>query len=256
MVFGAATVDVSRPESFAIKGVLLPLTLLDIRSVDYELIQRELAAKVEAAPSFFSGNPVVVSIEGLEDVDEPFLENILALCEQLRFRLVGVKGDGDLVGKFSEHRQLAHFPAGRARPLSDEPIKGAVKGPSNQNALNIAPLLEEVSAVIPTKTIHTPIRSGQQIFSDGDLVVLAPVSAGAELLAVGNIHVYAPLRGRALAGVKGDESARIFCMSQEAELVSIAGHFMIDENLRKANWKSAIQVFFNGSELCVEPILD
>src|SRR5690606_38019424 len=63
----------------------------------------------------------------------------------------------------------------------------------------------------PTKLINYPIRSGQQIYAAGaDLIVLAPVSAGAELLADGHIHVYAPLRGRALAGVMGDTSARIF----------------------------------------------
>jgi septum site-determining protein MinC len=72
--------------------------------------------------------------------------------------------------------------------------------------------------------VDRPVRAGQQIYARGcDLVVLAMVSAGAEVIADGNIHVYAPLRGRALAGARGNTSARIFVRSMEAELVSIAG---------------------------------
>lgn len=75
-----------------------------------------------------------------------------------------------------------------------------------------------------TMIIDRPVRAGQQIYARGaDLVVLEMVSAGAELIADGSIHVYAPLRGRALAGARGNTSARIFVQSMEAELVSIAG---------------------------------
>lgn len=77
-----------------------------------------------------------------------------------------------------------------------------------------------------TVVIETPVRSGQQIYAeDADLIVLGRVSAGAELIADGNIHVYAPMYGRALAGDKGDKSARIFIQFMQAELVSIAGIF-------------------------------
>src|SRR3546814_8765088 len=76
----------------------------------------------------------------------------------------------------------------------------------------------------PTRIITSPVRGGQQIYAQGgDLVVVSSVSPGAELLADGNIHVYGPMRDRALAGVKGDTKARIFCQPVSAELVSIAG---------------------------------
>ncbi len=105
------------------------------------------------------------------------------------------------------------------------------------------------------KIISTPVRSGQQIYAaGGDLIVLAPVSAGAELLADGNIHVYGPLRGRALAGVKGNTEARVFCQSQEAELISIAGCFMVDEDLRSDHWKQAVQVTLNNEKLKIQSL--
>jgi len=119
---------------------------------------------------------------------------------------------------------------------------------------------QPIAAALPTPTanckiISTPIRSGQQIYAaGGDLIVLAQVSAGAELLADGNIHVYGALRGRALAGVKGDTNARVFCQSQEAELISIAGCFMVDEDLRSDHWKQPVQVILKDESLQIESL--
>jgi septum site-determining protein MinC len=106
------------------------------------------------------------------------------------------------------------------------------------------------AAALPTRIITTPIRSGQQIYArGGDLIVMAAVSAGAEVLADGNIHVYGALRGRALAGVQGNENSRIFCSSQEAELVAVAGQFMVDEVLRTNHWKEAVQIYLAGGKI-------
>ncbi|MEP9316800.1 septum site-determining protein MinC [Pseudomonas sp. LABIM340] len=105
--------------------------------------------------------------------------------------------------------------------------------------------------VRPTKLVTTPVRGGVQIYAaGGDLIVLAPVSPGAELLADGNIHVYGPMRGRALAGVKGDTSARIFCQQLAAELVSIAGNYKVAEDLRRSpQWGQAVHVSLSGDVL-------
>lgn len=105
--------------------------------------------------------------------------------------------------------------------------------------------------VRPTKLVITPVRGGVQIYAaGGDLIVLAPVSPGAELLADGNIHVYGPMRGRALAGVKGDTSARIFCQQLAAELVSIAGNYKVAEDLRRSpQWGQAVHVSLSGDVL-------
>jgi septum site-determining protein MinC len=248
-----------RPQSFAIKGALLPMTLLELKSLSADAVRAELTLKVESAPDFFSGTPVVLSVENLAGANSDFLSAVVTLCEQLGFRLAGIKGSEPWLPAFTASLRLGLFPAGKGRVADDLDISLAVAKTINlDTAEQLAPKtiieVRETTVVTPSKTITAPVRSGQQIYSDGDLIVLAPVSAGAELLAVGNIHVYSPLRGRALAGVQGDESARIFCMSQEAELVSIAGHFMIDEILRKASWKTAAQVFFERGELHVESL--
>ena len=107
----------------------------------------------------------------------------------------------------------------------------------------------------PAKVINRPVRSGQQVYAEGgDLVVTASVSEGAELLADGNIHVYGTLRGRALAGVKGNTGARVFCQSLDAELISIAGQFIMHETVKGECWKKPAQVYLEDETLRIEPL--
>ena len=128
----------------------------------------------------------------------------------------------------------------RERPL--EPLVGEVKK---------KPEKPPEPAIKPTKIITSPVRGGQQIYAQGgDLVVISSVSPGAELLADGNIHVYGPMRGRALAGIKGDTKARIFCQQLTAELVSIAGQYKVSEDLRRDPlWGAGVQVSLSGDVL-------
>ncbi len=86
-----------------------------------------------------------------------------------------------------------------------------------------------------TMLIDKPLRSGQQVYAQGDVVILDVVSYGAEVIAEGNIHIYAPLRGRALAGVKGNTGARIFSTCMEPELISIAGIYRTAEQTLPAD---------------------
>lgn len=107
-----------------------------------------------------------------------------------------------------------------------------------------------------TVVINSPVRTGQQVYAeDADLIVLGMVSEGAEVIADGNIHVYAPLRGRALAGEKGDKSARIFVQSMQAELVSIAGIYRVFEQKLPAHLhKQAVRVELVEERLSVAAI--
>jgi septum site-determining protein MinC len=99
--------------------------------------------------------------------------------------------------------------------------------------------------------IDTPVRAGQRVYAQGcDLVVTAAVNAGAEIIADGSIHVYAPLRGRALAGASGDANARIFALSMEAELVSIAGFYRtFEDGLPKGIAQKPAQVRLAGDRI-------
>ena len=108
------------------------------------------------------------------------------------------------------------------------------------------------------KLMTQPVRSGQQVYAaGGDLILLGMVNAGAEVLADGNIHCYAPLRGRAIAGVKGDTEARIFTSCLEAELLSVAGCYRVVEDVKdlppEVRSKPA-QIYLSGERVIIEPV--
>jgi len=95
-----------------------------------------------------------------------------------------------------------------------------------------------------------PVRSGQQVYADNrDLTVLTTVGAGAEVIADGSIHIYGPLRGRALAGAQGNEKARIFCREFHAELVAVAGHYKVLDDIPKELRGKPVQVWLDHHEL-------
>ncbi|OJW46111.1 MAG: septum site-determining protein MinC [Thiobacillus sp. 65-1059] len=113
------------------------------------------------------------------------------------------------------------------------------------------------AASAPTRIIDKPLRSGQRVYAaGGDIVVLAAVNPGAEVIADGSIHVYAPLKGRALAGARGDTAARIFTTQLEAELVSIAGVYRTFESAPDAAvaGKPAQIRLADASQIVIEPL--
>jgi septum site-determining protein MinC len=118
-------------------------------------------------------------------------------------------------------------------------------------------VIREVPAVAPgTLIVDRPLRSGQQVYAKGgDLVVMAVVSFGAEVIADGNIHVYAPLRGRAIAGARGDTGARIFAACMEPQLLCVAGIYRTTETpLPAAVLGKPAQVRLDGEKLVIEPL--
>jgi septum site-determining protein MinC len=153
---------------------------------------------------------------------------------------VGVRGGTDEQHAAAEAMELAILAEGRPRPRSDTPRQAR-------------PAASRPPAASGTRLVTRPIRSGQRVYAaGGDLVVLAQVSSGAEVMADGHIHVYAPLRGRALAGVKGNQEARIFCRNLQAELVSVAGHYRISENIGPDLKGQPVQIHLQEQRLHIE----
>jgi septum site-determining protein MinC len=104
-------------------------------------------------------------------------------------------------------------------------------------------------------TVTTPVRGGQVVYARGtDLVVAASVNPGAQVIADGSIHIWGPLRGRALAGAQGRADARIFCLSLEAELVSVNGEYVMAEEIPDALRGRPAQVSFDGQRVKIAPV--
>ncbi len=120
----------------------------------------------------------------------------------------------------------------------------------------VAPAAPAIASTANTMVVDTPVRAGQRVYARGaDLVIMAVVNPGAEVIADGSIHVYAPLRGRALAGASGNSDARIFSLSMEAELVSIAGVYRtFDEGWSTTLAGKPAQIRLNNDSLDITAI--
>ena len=222
---------------FRLKAGVAPCTVLQLMQVDLEGISQQLTATVQQAPEFFRGVPVVIDLEKLLAEGAPDFAGLKAMLIASGLIPVGVRHVNDIQREAALSEGLPSLAAGKLQAVSEQKT-------------------EKDTRHTPTRMVTTPVRSGTQIYArDADLVVIAAVSPGAELLADGNIHVYGPLRGRALAGVQGTRSARIFCTSLEAELVSVAGYYLTQEDMQALLPNhDMIQIYLEGEELRVEPV--
>jgi septum site-determining protein MinC len=230
---------------FQVKGTSLTLMSLDLYQYQPQAFAEQLRKKVETAPLFFTGSPLFLNLAEFNgEINRELLQDVIKQCRSVGFQLFGCKGADDKVAQQARDLGLIHLPA--SRPRTEKP---AAAEPEPTAAAD-APA--EPSQTLPTRVVERPVRSGQQIYAEGcDLILLAPVSEGAEVIADGNIHAYGALRGRALAGVRGNSEARIFCQQLEAELVSINGHFILNDTLREHCWKQPAQVYLQEQSIQV-----
>ncbi|MFJ2548346.1 septum site-determining protein MinC [Pseudomonas sp. NPDC087612] len=232
---------------FQLKGSMLAITVLELARNNLEGLDRQLAAKVAQAPNFFSNTPLVLALDKLPAGEGAVdLPGLMRVCRHHGLRTLAIRASRieDIAAAIAIDLPVLPPSGARERPLEPEP---EVKKPEPAPA----PVAPPEPAIRPTKIITTPVRGGQQIYAQGgDLVVVSSVSPGAELLADGNIHVYGAMRGRALAGIKGNTRARIFCQQLTAEMVSIAGQYKVSEDLRRDPlWGAGVQVSLSGDVL-------
>ena len=263
--------------AFDLKSTAWTLTVVRLHNADAEAVGREMDRRFADSPGLFEDEPIVVDLSPLRaDGAVPDLAVLLYHLRRHGMRPLAAQGGSELqmaaaraagltatieperwldtqspvtdtvkdAGKDAAKDADAARPA--AKPLQTEPAEAAAPPV-------VAP---PTLGAVPTLVIDKPLRSGQRVYARGsDLIVLSAVSFGAEVIADGHIHVYAPLRGRAIAGARGDTSARIFSTCLEPQLVSIAGIYRTTETPLAANVAGrAAQVRLEGESLLVEPL--
>lgn len=235
---GQSAQNAETQAAFELKGSTFAIPVLRPLSADVELVSQELADHVQKAPEFFQNAPLIIDLSMVQDQQSVTqLALLVGLLRSNGLMPLGVRGGSESQNEVATSMDLAVM--GQGMPL---------KPPKAERALPDQPRNR-------TKLVSHPIRSGQRVYAaGGDLVVLAPVSSGAEVFADGHIHIYGALRGRALAGVKGDAEARIFCQGLDAELVSIAGHYRVSDDLDQALRGKPAQLRLEKRRLCIEPL--
>ena len=235
---------------------------LRVRTLDVAQLAAEMRDRVQRAPNMFARAAVVLDFGGLSKL--PAVEEARALVDGLRDAGVlpvalayGTK-EIEALSRQLGLPLLAKFRAQYER--ADEASMGAASAASS----SAPPTRQEIAAeAAPAKATSartlspspglvqtTPVRSGQQVYAENrDLTVLSAVGAGAEAIADGSIHIYGALRGRALAGAQGNEEARIFCREFHAELVAIAGHYKVLEDIPAELRGKPVQVWLEKGQL-------
>jgi septum site-determining protein MinC len=228
----------SEPASFEIKSAQLTLLALLVKSTDLAQICADLLAKFGPngeSPEFFDTDGIVLDFSQSEiTLPHPQWNLLLNTLVQCRLSASAVRGLGAESLLFAKKNGLPEAPSEIRRPAgktadSAKPEPTPTKpSPAPVASPSVSAPIREVP--IESMVVSKPLRSGQKVYARGcDLIVLAMVNRGAEIIADGNIHVYAPLRGKAMAGARGNTSARIFALSLEPELVSIAGVYRTTE---------------------------
>jgi septum site-determining protein MinC len=254
---------------FEIRSGSVDTLLCVVKTTDLAALRDELIRRFEATPEFFANDVVVIDVRRLEADEQIALDELAALLSGVRLRPMGVvanpaqhgwvQASGLSLLDARDKRGATRASADHAADSADSIQAAPANTASAQSAPSPEPAAEPAARVVPaappTMVIDRPLRSGQQIYAPGDLVVLGLVSNGAEVIAAGNIHIYAPLRGRALAGVHGNHEARIFCTCLEPELISIAGIYRTTENpLAPELLGKPVQISLDQEKLIFEPL--
>ena len=228
-----------------LKGTTFTISVLHLSDGNPARIRQLLEAKVAQAPQFFNCAPLVLNVERLSEI--PDFEQLRELVESGDFVLVGITGARDETMKTAAKAAgLAVMVSGKSRKTDPEP---AAPAPDPVEAAPVQAPME------PSKVHVGPVRSGQQIYAAGtSLVVLGSVSPGAEDIADDSTHVYGALRGRAIAGAKGNPKARIYCQQLQAELLSIAGTFQLSDALPAGVIQEPVHIRLDNEQLRIDRI--
>jgi septum site-determining protein MinC len=227
-----------------LQGGLFTLVVVKVNDPFDPALDRDVAEQVALSPGFFTDAPVIIDLkDSLGCTSVADFTSLRQLLRRHGLIAIGVQNASALQKRAARAVDLAMLGGSNGTRNAPERAAPAPATPAPTPAATPAGRL-----------VTQPVRSGMQIYAQGgDLVVLAPVSPGAELIADGHIHVYGALRGRAIAGATGDITARIFTQRLEAELVAVAGRYMVNEAIAPEHLNKPAQVALIDDRLCVLP---
>ncbi len=265
------------------------LTVLQLHCDDFAQIQQSLRDKIKQAPMMFIGMQVVLDISAFDKsetvgFDFSQMKNLLqgegltlvaVMTDKQKYREEAVAQG---VGAFSvvaltKARGSSRATKDKGANVSSKTASKVASQSVNKNetvvrnaqrAIAEKKSLDEPrknnAALSATKTaeqneiINHPVRSGQRVYVKGDLTVVGSVSPGAEVIADGSIHIYGALRGRAIAGAKGNVKAKIFCQKLDAELISIAGNYKPNDEIHEEFRHKGMQISLVGEKIQFLPL--
>ena len=229
-----------------IQSASFVVPVLKLREPDPADVYTFLKSKAESAPHLFSGAPIIIDISELGSLPDLLrLKDAVGKTGFLLVGFTGIKNDADREQFASLNIPVLSASSGSAsRPQQPQIIE------------RVKEVIKEVRVpAAKTRIYRGKIHSGQKIYAEGsDLIVIGDVGNGAEVLADGSIHVYGKLFGKALAGIKDDSGAMIFCDCFDPELVSINGIYILSDRIADAQRMKRVAVSLNSNRIEVQSL--
>lgn len=224
-----------------VQGALFTMMVMRVGGASGAALEQTLRNQVMRSPQFYANSPIVLDLKGSsgfsETRDFAEMKRVLASLALVPVGVQNANPDQQRAATAAGFGMLTAPAASRRSESSSRSQSRAANG---------------AAAPVKSLLITEPVRSGTQIYAPGgDVIVVRSVSAGAEIIADGNIHVYGALRGRALAGATGDATARIFVGRLEAELVSIAGRYLVHEDIAPAHLGQRVQIVLQEQRVVI-----
>lgn len=220
------------------------LAQVRIRTTALDTIRDEIHDRIKTAPQLFERTAVCLDLSALEH--EPSVEEVRGVFDVIRdagLFPIGLAHGTAVVHTLADALRLPVLTQFRAQTRTPPAAPAEQRRPAPSAAA-------EVDFSVPTLMHHHPVRSGQRVYAKHrDLVITSVVGAGSEVIADGCVHIYGPLRGRAIAGARGEVTARVFCQEFQAELVSIAGVFRVFETIPSDLAGKPVQAWLDGDDL-------
>jgi septum site-determining protein MinC len=214
--------------SLKLRGRLVASHQIPITTLDQNDFHEQLLETIKNAPALFKNAPCILDTSTLQAIEnEQSLSDIMTICKKAGLVPYAITSNNQEHREFAESLQLAWLDFKSKAPKSNK------------------------SETLTTKIINTPVRSGQQIYAkDAHLIIMNQVSAGAEVAADGNIHIFGALRGRAIAGASGNTEAQVICQQMLAELISIAGTYVVQDDFPQGD--GAAQCYLENDTIIID----
>jgi septum site-determining protein MinC len=174
-------------------------------------IERELEEHLERSGKFFAGAGVTLVL-GARKLRDEHLQRIRELLTTHGLTIAEIRaslGDNVRLPPPPLPSAPVYTPAATAPPLTRRQTRSEDGAIPRNNAL----------------LVKGPLRSGQRVYAEDNLLVFGDVNPGAELIAGGDIMVMGVLRGVAHAGVPDNIAAIIAALSLKPTQLRI-GHFI------------------------------
>lgn len=221
-------------EIVKLKGNIGGLQLVFEPNADFESIRAEIQSKLEEGSRFFRrGTEIRLAPGVLSEADEAVLRKLFHRHGVL-FRVEAPVAPS----KRSEAERRSVVPPA-PKPTSEPMVE----------TLKAIPKMEEPQMLVVDRTI----RSGQEIKSQGSVMICGNVNPGAQIIAGGSIDIRGACKGLVHAGAYGDTSAFIVADQLMPTQIRIADRIaQPPENMKKP--KCAERASIKDGKIVIEPM--